>query len=66
MANYKVLVGIDYGNKRAEVGDTVSDIPAKSTSWLLEQNCIELIGDPATVSPKKKKPEVDIEVEEIE
>ena len=44
MATYKVLVGLDYGkpSKRAEEGDIVSDLPAASVSWLLEQNLIEL------------------------
>ena len=45
MATYKVLVGLDYGkpSKRAEEGDIVSDLPAASVSWLLEQNLIELV-----------------------
>ena len=40
MATYTVLVGIDYAGKRAEPGDLVDDIPAKSLPWLLEQNII--------------------------
>lgn len=46
MATYKVLVGLDYGkpSKRAEAGDVVSDLPASSVSWLLEQKLIELSG----------------------
>lgn len=64
MTTYKVLVGIDYGNKRAEIGDTVSDLPTKSVSWLLEQNCIEVVGE--SVPTKKNKPEVEIQTKEIE
>jgi hypothetical protein len=41
MATYKVLVGIDYAGKRAEPGDVVNDLPAKSILWLSEQNIIE-------------------------
>lgn len=41
MTKYQVLVGMDYAGKRAEPGDIVDDIPAKSISWLLEQGCIE-------------------------
>ncbi len=54
MATYKVLVGLDYGNpsKRVEAGDVVSDLPAQSTPWLLEQNLIELS---ESASPKKTK-----------
>lgn len=40
---YKVLSGIDYPpNKRAEIGDEVSDIPSKSIKWLLEIGAIAL------------------------
>ena len=54
MATYKVLVGLDYGkpSKRAEEGDIVSDLPAASVSWLLEQNLIEL-ADSASSKIKK-------------
>ena len=54
MATYKVLVGLDYGkpSKRAEEGDIVSDLPASSVSWLLEQNLIEL-ADSASSKTKK-------------
>lgn len=38
---YKVLVGLDYGDKRAEAGDVVDDLPTKSVEWLLESRCIE-------------------------
>lgn len=52
MATYKVLVGLDYGNpsKRAEIGDTVSDLPLSSIPWLLEQNLIQL----SDSAPSKK------------
>lgn len=59
MATYKVLVGLDYGkpSKRAEAGDIVSDIPAASVSWLLEQNIIEL----ADSAPSKMKKTIVVE-----
>ena len=61
MATYKVLVGLDYGkpSKRAEEGDVVSDLPASSVSWLLEQNLIELAD---SASPKKAKVKEEEEV----
>lgn len=45
MVEYRVLIGMNYPpDKRAEPGDIVTDLPAKSVSWLLEQGCIELVG----------------------
>ena len=38
---YRVVRGIDYGRKRAEPGDLVSDLPEKSIGWLLAQGHIE-------------------------
>lgn len=40
---YEVLTGLDYGDRRAEVGDVVSDIPAESIEWLLEQGHIKRV-----------------------
>lgn len=59
MATYKVLVGLDYGNKRMEEGDLVSDLPAKSISWLVEQNIVEVIeaNEPKTSNKKPSKVE---------
>lgn len=41
---YVVLKGINYktptGEKRAEVGDRVSDLPARSVRWLVEDGAI--------------------------
>lgn len=46
MKKYRVNRGLDYPpNKRAEVGDVVSDIPEKSIKWLLETNVIEALED---------------------
>ena len=42
-----VVIGIDYAGKRAEPGDIVDDIPARSVSWLLEQGVIALATEPA-------------------
>ena len=70
MATYKVLVGIDYSDKRAEAGDTVSDLPTKSVSWLLEQGVIESIDDSSASTTKnsrsKKTEEVVLETIEEE
>lgn len=42
---YVAVVGIDYstptGEKRAEPGDKLTDLPAKSISWLLESRAIK-------------------------
>lgn len=53
MANYNVLVGIDYGDKRAEIGDVVSDIPSKSVAWLLSQGIVQLVEDSEQAKPSK-------------
>lgn len=48
---YKVLQGIDYPpNKRAEIGDVVSDLPKESVSWLLASGVIV----PANETPDEK------------
>ena len=56
MPKYLVNQGLDYGNRRAEAGDVVDDIPTKSISWLKEQGIIE----PFDGVSKKKN---DVEVE---
>lgn len=43
--SYRVLVGLDYLGIRREPGEIVSDIPPESIPWLLEQKCIEPIGE---------------------
>jgi hypothetical protein len=50
--DYEVLVGINYGpdQTRAEPGAVVSDLPAKSLGWLVEQQIVRL-ADPATPAP---------------
>lgn len=46
MATYEVKTGLDYPpNKRAEVGARVSDLPAKSIPWLVEQGHVVLVKD---------------------
>lgn len=49
VAKFRVLVGINYPvgkqEKRAEVGDVVSDLPAKAVPGLLEQGVIEQVKD---------------------
>lgn len=62
MANYRVLVGIDYAGRRAEPGQIISDIPSRSVGWLLEQGIIEKAdGKPDTPKPAKREPESPIE-----
>jgi hypothetical protein len=56
MANYKVLVGVDYAGKRAEPGDIVTDLPAKSVPWLLEQGVIESVDKTATNTREPQSP----------
>ena len=43
MAQYKVNKGIEYLGKRAEAGETVSDLPPKAIKWLRECDAIELL-----------------------
>ncbi|CAB4158782.1 hypothetical protein UFOVP711_25 [uncultured Caudovirales phage] len=43
MAKYRVLVGVEYASRRAEPGEIVDDIPAKSIKWLREQGLIEAV-----------------------
>jgi hypothetical protein len=44
MPKYRLTQGLDYPpNRRAEAGEIVDDLPAKSISWLKEQGIIELI-----------------------
>lgn len=62
MASYKVLVGLDYGDKRVEAGEVVADIPAKSVAWLKEQGMIEEVATaPKTSSKTAKQEEVVLE-----
>ena len=63
MTKYKVNTGMNYPAKdgtmkRAEPGQTVSDIPETSASWLLDQGHIELVGATApVVSPNSGEKE---------
>ena len=55
MAQYRVLQGIDYPpNKRAEVGQVVSDLPPQSINWLLESGVIEDISKPSKAKEEVK------------
>jgi hypothetical protein len=44
---YRVLVGINYppGDKRAEPGDVVDDIPPSSIGWLVRDGIVKPVGD---------------------
>ncbi len=42
---YKVIIGVDYGDKRAEPGEVVTDLPVKSVTWLLDQGVIQPAGE---------------------
>lgn len=37
---YEVLVGLNYGDRRAEEGEIVNDLPEESLGWLLEQSYV--------------------------
>lgn len=39
-SDYKVLVGLSYGEKTVDVGQVVSDIPKESVAWLLASGYI--------------------------
>jgi hypothetical protein len=47
---YRVTVGLNYpgkgGEKRAEPGDVVTDLPAKSLKWLVDQGVVEAVAAP--------------------
>jgi hypothetical protein len=60
MPKYRVLIGLNYppGDKRAEPGDIVDDIPPGSAGWLLDAGAIEEIGK------EKKKSAPDAEKED--
>lgn len=52
---YRALVGLSYPpDRRAEAGDIVDDLPAKSIKWLIEQGAIEAVG-------KTAAPDTDVE-----
>jgi hypothetical protein len=38
---YRVLTGLNYGDKRADAGDLVDDLPEKSVKWLLADGHIQ-------------------------
>lgn len=68
---YKVLKGLDYPpNKRAEVGDVVSDLPKESISWLVSGGYI-LLNDASVATTEKIVEEViealsdDLPLEEV-
>lgn len=51
-AAYRVEVGLSYPpDRRAEAGEVVSDLPAKSIKWLLEQGAITRADGKATDTP---------------
>lgn len=52
---FKVLIGINYptkgGEKRAEPGDVVDDIPKVDQKWLLEHGAIEPVAETVAEAP---------------
>lgn len=52
MATYMAMTGLDYGDKRVEAGELVSDLPTKSVAWLLEQGLI-VLSDGKAATPSK-------------
>lgn len=72
MAQYKVNKGIEYLGKRAEAGETVSDLPPKAIKWLRECDAIELVSgneeladEVATVEEPVEAP-IEESIEEID
>lgn len=52
MTQYKILAGINYPpNKRAEIGDIVTDLPGAAIKNLLEIKAIELVGNAPSNKP---------------
>ena len=69
MARYRVLQGIDYPpNKRAEVGEIVTDLPAQSVKWLLDTGIVEDADKPTTKiqEPVIEEPKVEPVAEVVE
>jgi hypothetical protein len=60
---YRVLVGINYppGNRRANVGDVVDDIPAASVPDLLTLGVIEAADTAPAAPPAAEEPPADNE-----
>lgn len=57
---YEVLAGIDYPpNKRAEIGDIVTDLPKDSIAWLLESGIIKAVGDKKPAKFNATAPDAD-------
>ena len=56
MATYMAMTGLDYGDKRVEAGELVSDLPSKSVTWLLEQGLI-VLSDEKVTAPAPAKAE---------
>lgn len=51
---YRVVRGLNYPpDRRAEPGDIVDDLPAKSVPWLLKDGDIEKV-EPKAAKPKPK------------
>lgn len=48
---YRVNVGLNWADKRAEPGEVRSDIPPQSVHWLLSEGLIEEV-DQDAVSPR--------------
>jgi hypothetical protein len=43
MTAYRALRGLTYGNRRAEAGDIVTDLPSTSVKWLTDQGIVEQV-----------------------
>ena len=65
MATYRALTGLEYGDKRIEAGELVSDLPTKSVSWLLSQSLIEVV-ESEEPTKRSRKTVVEEEVTEEE
>lgn len=62
MAKFKVLVGINYpdgsgGEKRAEIGDVVEDLPEKAAKWMERDGIIEPVSRAKSSAPKDEEVE---------
>ena len=64
MANYMAITGLDYGDKRVEAGDIVSDLPSKSISWLVSQGLIVLVDEVAKPQAQQKGKKIEEEIVE--
>lgn len=57
MPKFLCLIGMNYGQRRIEPGEIVSDVPKQSIPWLLEQKVIVPADEAVTSEQVASEPE---------